>query len=283
MNKNNYSVSGNYGQVEFFKVCTPTNNFKSIDHIYNSGWHKVNELYSINRPKGINVGLIIFTIGGTGKVCIDGKTHMVNSGDVIVIPSGVPHSYCCPPNGTWEFYWIHYFGTNASLTASDFIQHNGHVVYIGVDLIKSLLKRINSPHTDSLENEVLESGELRKIFYVLLSKVFSYRQIDTNLINEMKLYLINQDNVNFSLKELEDKYHYSREHIIRKFTNATGISPYQYWLTNKLNESCIDLREGVLSISEISLKYGYNSSSSYSKQFKKQFKISPSDYRNIYN
>ena len=86
----------------------------------------------------------------------------------------------------------------------------------------------------------------------------------------------------FSLEELVEHFHYSKEYLIRLFKKATGITPYRYWLLLRIKRSCYDLEVSDKSIAEIALSYGYKEMGSYSKQFKKCYGISPAEYRRLH-
>lgn len=277
-----YSVSGAFGEVKYFKSASPSNCFQSIDHILSVGYHKVNELYQIKRPQGSAVGLLLMTISGSGKVLIKGKKYTLTAGTVAVLPAGVPHFYACAKTCEWEFYWVHFYGKNADLSITDITQNGNYVFELGINAIEFLMRELIENNKERIERELVESECLRKIFSVLLTKTLCNYHSDKNLIDEIIAFIENQESAEFSLKELVDKYHYSKEYIIRLFTDVMKTSPYHYWLIHKLKRSCLDLKENDLSICEVANKYGYKSVGSYSKQFKKVFKISPLEYRKMH-
>jgi AraC family transcriptional regulator len=59
----------------------------------------------------------------------------------------------------------------------------------------------------------------------------------------------------------------------------TGLSPMQYVLEERLNQSRPDLLFTDIPISEISLKYGFLDDNYYIRAFKKRFGKTPLQYR----
>ena len=65
----------------------------------------------------------------------------------------------------------------------------------------------------------------------------------------------------------------------RRFSEATGLSPSTYLQKLRLNQSAELLKSSDLSVSEIALRCGYGDPDYYSRLFKKQYQLSPTDFR----
>lgn len=281
-----YSVSGDFGKVKYYTISVPTNRFISINHVISFGWHKVNSLYQIKRPKGFYASLLLFTVSGKGNVQIGNKKYQVKSGDLTLLPKDIPHAYGGRIEDEWEFFWIHYDGKTSDLITEDIIRNNRYNFDIGVSEIEYLLSPlIHNCNANNVENELIEGETLQNILNLLLKKSVAWEiaRKHSPLLLEIMHFLDEYEDNEFSLDKLVDKYHYSKEYIIRAFKDNFAISPYQYWLVNKLKRSCVDLQDSIQSIEEIAQKYGYKNVASYSKQFKKQFNISPVQYRNLFS
>ncbi|EQC47529.1 DNA-binding helix-turn-helix protein [Bacteriovorax sp. Seq25_V] len=72
----------------------------------------------------------------------------------------------------------------------------------------------------------------------------------------------------------------SSYHFIRIFSAYTGETPFGYIRRERIVKS-LRLLENDLSITEIAQQVGFETSSSFNKAFKKEVKISPSDFRNL--
>lgn len=81
-----------------------------------------------------------------------------------------------------------------------------------------------------------------------------------------------------SVKSMSREAGYSCEHFIRTFSGAAGVTPYQYLLSQRMNEAVALMNQG-LTLEEIAARVGYASAKSFSGAFKRRFGLSPQAYR----
>ena len=75
----------------------------------------------------------------------------------------------------------------------------------------------------------------------------------------------------------------SRSFLQQLFNKNLGVAPKQYIASVKLKKAKILIKENKYTISEISEKLGFTSIHYFSRAFKKEFNISPSEYaKSIY-
>ena len=84
---------------------------------------------------------------------------------------------------------------------------------------------------------------------------------------------------NLSLEQLADHVGMSPSHLSRTFTKEVGMSVSQYVAALRCEEAASMLRSGDTPISEISAYVGYLDNNYFVKVFKKQYGVTPSDYR----
>ena len=81
---------------------------------------------------------------------------------------------------------------------------------------------------------------------------------------------------------VEDIAHYvgiSRSHLFRSFQNYMSRSPKDYLSGYRIRQACRLLRETDLSVSTIAYSVGFENNLYFSKAFRKQKGMSPSEYR----
>ena len=279
-----YSVSGDFGQVKFYNTSLSSGRFKSTGKILCMGWHSVNHLYSITRPNGLDTNLLILTRRGKGIITISDKEFNALPGMAIILPRSTPHSYHAAQGCEWEFYWLHYNGGHTQAYTEDILTA-AYSTSIGVQAMDAYIKAFEDKNWQDKEKELMESQWLNSILFTILRAALNAlpEHSENAVISEMINYMEKNLQSNFSLSKLAKEYHYTKEYLIKLFKDSTGNTPYSYWRRLRLKQSCRDLLLQDKSIGQIAYEYGYASISSYTNQFKKLFGISPSEYKSIYN
>ena len=110
------------------------------------------------------------------------------------------------------------------------------------------------------------------------------QRFENELLNEIIIYI--QDNIyeQLTIEEICMKFSISRSSLQTLFKNNLGVAPKQYISDLKLNKSKLLIKESIYTISEISGMLGFTSIHYFSRKFKQQFGITPTDYaKTIYN
>ncbi|GAB5557174.1 MAG: hypothetical protein SchgKO_13870 [Schleiferiaceae bacterium] len=87
----------------------------------------------------------------------------------------------------------------------------------------------------------------------------------------------NMDNENFDMKKLSDELYMSRTQIHRKLKALTEMSTTQYIRTYKLKKAYREIVNKTGNISEISYRFGFSSPAYFTRIFKEEFGVSPSE------
>ncbi len=86
-----------------------------------------------------------------------------------------------------------------------------------------------------------------------------------------------------TLKDIAASVNMSEGYFCRKFSDSMHISPFEYLLRIRIDNSCRMLQSTNLSISEAASACGFNSFSYFSKKFKEYVGKTPTAYRKKYN
>lgn len=146
----------------------------------------------------------------------------------------------------------------------------------------------------SIEHEnshLLLFESLYRIVYGLIShsdqeitKVAStpmQQNFENELLNEILLYINENVFSDFNnVEELCQHFGLSRSSLQNLFNNNLNIAPKRYILNTKLNKSKELIRESKYTISEISNLLGFSSIHYFSRRFKQEYDISPTEYAN---
>jgi len=76
---------------------------------------------------------------------------------------------------------------------------------------------------------------------------------------------------------------YSEYHFLRVFKRITRLTPADYIRKRRLSEIAREMERGGRSMSEIAYEYGFNSKENFTRAFKSEHKVLPTDYRSAGN
>lgn len=82
-----------------------------------------------------------------------------------------------------------------------------------------------------------------------------------------------------SLDDIANRAYLSKFHFHRLFHSAVGESIGDYIRKRRLSEAARELRETNEKIIDIAFKYQFNSQESFTRSFRKNYGLSPSEYR----
>lgn len=110
------------------------------------------------------------------------------------------------------------------------------------------------------------------------------QRFENELLNEIIIYINEKVYEQITIEEICHKFSISRSSLQTLFRNNLNVAPKQYISDLKLNKSKLLIKESLYTISEISSKLGFTSIHYFSRKFKQQFGITPTDYaKTIYN
>ncbi|MCE7994738.1 MAG: helix-turn-helix domain-containing protein [Roseivirga sp.] len=99
-----------------------------------------------------------------------------------------------------------------------------------------------------------------------------------NFINQAEAILSeNLSNAQFGVSELAEAMHMSRSSLLRKIKKETELSATQYIRQFRLNKGLEMLKQGSLTVSEISYEVGFGSTSYFIKCFREQYGHPPGE------
>ena len=110
------------------------------------------------------------------------------------------------------------------------------------------------------------------LLQLLIRDGFLRERIDSRLIDQGMF------SMDASVESVSRNIGYTEEHFIRLFSRTVGVTPYQYILSQRMNEAVSMMRQGML-LDEIAARTGYSSGKSFAGAFKRRFGIAPNVYR----
>jgi AraC family transcriptional regulator len=98
-------------------------------------------------------------------------------------------------------------------------------------------------------------------------------------VNRVCDYVEEHLDQDLSLDDLADTVDMNPYHFLRLFKAATGITPYQYVIQQRIERAKVLLKTTEWTVLRVGLEVGYDSPSHFSRLFKREVGVSPSVYR----
>ncbi len=112
-------------------------------------------------------------------------------------------------------------------------------------------------------------------------KTIAHNKTDEDFIKKLDIIIDqNMADTNLSVESLADILHMSRSTLYRKIKDISNISPNELINNARLKKAAELLLSGKYKVYEISEIVGYKSQSSFSRNFQKNFNMSPSEFIN---
>ena len=242
-----------------------------------------------------------FFLNGEIRMDIDGRSFSPRSGDMILIPPGVPHHVQILNSELFYqrfIFWIsrEYYDQLIRLSpdygylarqAEQTGKYLYHFDIFSFHAIQSrLFQLIEERNAERFGKAVKLTLSVCDLLLFLNRSVYEAEHLprpneENGLYQNLLAYIQEHLEEDLSLDRLSGIFFVSKYHISHIFKQNLGISLHQYILKKRLAMS----RDAILgrsAISEAALLYGFKDYSSFYKAFCKEYGLSPKEYRQQY-
>lgn len=261
------SVHGDYSQVGTPHVCF----FPGIDHAYGSEvLDKVKELRG-------TLGTLMKEHHARGATLAS-----VCSGSFLLADTGLLNHR----EATTSWWLAHHFTAaypDVDLQLEKLVTEDNNILCSGavtayLHLCIALIDRFagSAMAQTCAKTILLQSKSSSQAPYIPVSPHF--RQKD-EMVQQAVSWMQQNLAQEFQLEDLADKLAVSPRTFIRRFNQATGKPPKQYFQKLRIDEAKRLLESTSLSVDDITEKVGYLDVSSFRRLFKREVELSPTEYR----
>ena len=240
------------------------------------------------RPRGRLDYQLLYVVSGKAHFYFDDAERIVTAGYMVLFQPRQEQHYEYFGTDKTEVYWVHFTGSNVKNILRRYdIPLDTPVFYSGASAIYAYLfkEMINELQTCRTGYEELLAMYLRQILILVQRTRQEHRtSINTHIQEEMEYarrYFIEHYNEQISIEDYAQSRNMSVSWFQRSFKQIVNYSPMQYILTIRMNNAASLLESTDYSMAEISAIVGYDNPLYFSRLFKKQKGVSPSEYRKL--
>lgn len=158
------------------------------------------------------------------------------------------------------------------------------ILYLVVisSILTLMIRNFNyTRHVKTLNERVDELvSDKNRIVKFFSSQDTSKSDMDKQMIDKIVTIIqTNLSNPDFDVEMLQDLTSMSASTLYRKVKALTGMSPSKFILNIRLKQACSLLLSKVVNVSEVAYKVGFSDPKYFSSSFKKEFGMTPSEYR----
>lgn len=240
------------------------------------------------RPRGRLDYQLLYVVSGKAHFYFDDAERIVTAGHMVLFQPRQEQHYEYFGTDKTEVYWVHFTGSNVKNILRRYdIPLDTPVFYSGASPIYAYLfkEMINELQTCRTGYEELLAMYLRQILILVQRTRQEHRtSINTHIQEEMEYarrYFNEHYNEQISIEDYAQSRNMSVSWFQRSFKQIVNYSPMQYILTIRMNNAASLLESTDYSMAEISAIVGYDNPLYFSRLFKKQKGVSPSEYRKL--
>lgn len=243
-----------------------------------------------HRPRGRLDYQLLYVASGKAHFYFQGKEEIVSAGNMVLYRPKEEQRYYYYGAEHPEVYWVHFTGNNVKNILRQYgIADDIHVIHTNTSLE---YKRLFSLMIQELKLCKDDYEELL-VHYLKELLIMIHRVLINNppgkssfLITEMDdavQYFHTNYNQTISIENYAAKHNMSVSWFIRNFKEYTNATPAQYILSLRISNARTLLENTSYNVSEISNIVGYENPLYFSRIFKKQCGMSPSEFRKQLN
>ena len=244
---------------------------------YGGDWHSV--------PHTHNHTELFYIVGGKGQFFIEDQVFPVDVNNLVVINPNVTHTEASLNAQPLEYIVLGIEGIELATSENSngqfcLLDHFESAEISGC--LRNILREMEqkSPGYEDVCQAFMEILVIRLMRSTTLSVAMEPQTIAGNRQCALvRRYIDDHFKEALTLDLLADEAHMNKYYLSHAFKKEYGVSPINYMLSRRLDESKYLLAETDLSLSRIAQLLGFSSLSYFSQAFRKTQDISPMEFR----
>ena len=228
-----------------------------------------------HRPRGRIDFQLLYVAAGKGHFYYNGKEHIIPAGNMVLYRPREEQRYYDYGSDHTEVFWIHFTGSDVT----NILRHYGfkdgeHVIHSGTSLEYSHIFQQIIGELKECQPHYEEACIYRlHLLFILLSRLSDKKA------RRQSAHMAGQMNTAVQYFHAHYSEPISIKDYAQDFREYTGSAPAQYLISLRISAAQSLLETSDHNITEIAELVGYDNPLYFSRLFRKQTGMSPSDFR----
>ncbi len=273
MSRSHYSLN----QEQSFTIRGTAKLLNVASARYGGDWHSV--------PHTHNHMELFFIIGGKGQFLIEDQLHPVDVNNLVIINPNVVHTEVSLNAQPLEYIVLGIEGiqlatSNTSNGQFSILDHYESVEISGC--LRNILREMEQKNTgyEDVCQAYMEILIIRLMRSTALAVPSETQVISVNRqCAAVRRYIDLHFKEALTLEQLAEEGHMNKFYLSHAFKREFGVSPINYMISKRIEESKYLLAETDLSMTQIAQLLGFSSLSYFSQVFRRTQSVTPMEYR----
>ena len=252
-----------------------------------AGYYRVHtsEVIETDRPNGRGDYQLLYISAGKLHLYVDGEERIITKGNMLLFRPGETQIYNLYSADKPETYWVHFTGSDVDLLLDYYgMPKDENVFFTGTSpdyqwLFKQMIQELQLCRVNY---EDLLNMNLRHIFLMINRFLKEGTELDSDALDEVERathYFNENYNLNICIKDYANERHMSECWFNRTFKHVTKVTPMQYIIQLRMTNALNLLEHTNYNIIQVANAVGYDDAYYFSRLFKKNIGVSPTEYR----
>ncbi len=222
-----------------------------------------------------------YTLSGEGIFRYQNKEHSLTSGKGFLCYSHDPEmAYYYPPEGdqTYENFYCCIEGDPDTL--NQIAEMSGRVIELEPE--NEAIKQFLNYRVRTEYNELIykPAGEAIQMAACLINNILKTSEntpehIATSLVSRALVYMKENIEEKFSIKQVAEHFHVTPGHLSKKFKEKMGLTPQKHLEVMRMNHASRLIKSNRLSVKEVAYRMGYDNPPHFIRSFKRVHGVTP--------
>ncbi len=229
--------------------------------------------------------VVHFVLSGKGVLEKNGVKHSIREGQTFLIYPNEECVYRADEKDPWKYMWVGFHG----YLAEEFMLNAGFTKELPVQTLQNIgvVERIMNFMLEQVElTHVNELQRMSALYAILAELSKGKEEVKTHGSEQEYDYvrmaidiMTSSYNKNIKVSDLADMIGLNRSYLTTLFKKEMKMSPQEFLIQFRMEKACSLLRTTKSPITSIAESIGYRDGLTFSKAFKREYGVSPAEFR----